>query len=80
MQRLSEFSDSYRSAIPLAYIDPRQGPSGPYYRVRIGPFETAEQAKKAAKVLKQDGQAIFIDEIPVPYQTQPTRYAHQENS
>jgi rare lipoprotein A len=73
---LGELQDRY----PAAYIDPRQGPSGPYYRVRIGPFATAEQAEKTAKGLKQDGHAIFVDEIPVSSQLPPTKYARGEIS
>jgi rare lipoprotein A len=60
------------------YIDPRQGPSGPYYRVRIGPFETEKRAEKVAKGLKQDGHAIFVDEIPAPYQPSYDSYARRE--
>lgn len=64
-----------------AYIDPRAGPSGPYYRVRIGPFATEEQAGKVARVLKQEGHAIFVDEIPDPSglsQAQYVRYAKRD--
>jgi rare lipoprotein A len=51
---------------PAAFIDPRDGPVGRYYRVRIGPFRTEEQAEKVAKVLKQQGHRIFVDEVPAP--------------
>jgi rare lipoprotein A len=58
-----------------AYIDPRQGPSGRYYRVRIGPFETEDTAEKVAKVLKREGHAIFVDEIPGPSNPYEAQYA-----
>ena len=56
--------EQFQPRYPAVYIDPRDGPSGPYYRVRIGPFETEEKATQVAKVLKQQGHAIFLDEVP----------------
>jgi rare lipoprotein A len=56
--------EQFQPRYPAVYIDPRDGPSGPYYRVRIGPFETEEKAAQVAKVLKQQGHAIFLDEVP----------------
>jgi len=47
-----------------AYIEACQGPTGRYYRVRLGPFATAAHAAQAAHVLQGDGHAIFVDEIP----------------
>ena len=32
-----------------AYIAPRDGPAGEYYRIRIGPFSTKEEAQKNAE-------------------------------
>jgi len=49
---------------PAAFIDPRDGPVGRYYRVRIGPFRTDEHAGKVAKALKRQGHRIFVDEVP----------------
>jgi peptidoglycan lytic transglycosylase len=49
---------------PEAYVQPRGGPSGPYYRVRVGPFDTEEQAKKVGQALKRQGHLIFLDEVP----------------
>jgi rare lipoprotein A len=46
-----------------AYIAPRDGPSGPLYRVWIGPFDTEERAKKVAQALKREGHRIFLDEV-----------------
>jgi rare lipoprotein A len=51
---------------PAAFIDPRDGPVGRYYRVRIGPFRTEEQAERVAKILKRQGHRIFVDEVPAP--------------
>jgi cell division septation protein DedD len=34
--------------------------------VRIGPFESEEQAEKVAKILKRQGHRIFVDEVPAP--------------
>jgi len=56
--------DLVRERFPAAYIAPRQGPSGRYYRVRVGPFTTEEEAKKVAKALQREGHRIFLDEIP----------------
>jgi len=56
--------DLVRERFPAAYIAPRQGPSGRYYRVRVGPFATEEEAKKVANALQREGHRIFLDEIP----------------
>lgn len=56
---LAQMQDRY----PSAYIDPRQGPSGTYYRLRIGPFETEEKARQVAKTLRREGHVIFLDEV-----------------
>ena len=53
-----------RYRYPDAYIVPRDGPLGPYYRVRIGPFATKELAQKVANALKRGGHNVFLDEIP----------------
>jgi rare lipoprotein A len=47
-----------------AYIAPRDGPAGEYYRVRIGPFRTKEDAQKIAASLKRGGHHVFLDEVP----------------
>jgi len=54
-----------RERFPSAYIVPRAGPVGEYYRVRVGPFATEEEAKQVAKALQREGHRIFLDEIPV---------------
>jgi rare lipoprotein A len=56
--------DLVRERFPAAYIAPRAGPSGEYYRVRVGPFATEEETKKVAKALQRQGHRIFLDEIP----------------
>ena len=57
-------------------------PEGEYYRVRVGPFTTEEEAKQVAKVLKREGHRIFLDEIrsmlshqrpPIPDQNSPAK-------
>jgi peptidoglycan lytic transglycosylase len=47
-----------------AYIAPRQGPDGPYYRVRVGPFTDKATAQRSARVLTRGGQRVFLDEVP----------------
>jgi rare lipoprotein A len=49
---------------PRAYIAPRQGPGGAYYRVRVGPFTNKEAAQKIANALKHGGHRVFLDEVP----------------
>jgi rare lipoprotein A len=49
---------------PQAYMAPRQGPAGEYYRVRVGPFTTKEAAQKIATTLKRGGHRVFLDEVP----------------
>ena len=49
---------------PKAYIAPRQGPAGAYYRVRVGPFPTREAAQHMANALKRGGHHVFLDEVP----------------
>jgi rare lipoprotein A len=49
---------------PKAYIAPRQGPAGAYYRVRVGPFTTREAAQHMANALKRGGHHVFLDEVP----------------
>jgi rare lipoprotein A len=49
---------------PKAYIAPRDGPAGEYYRVRIGPFKTKEHAQQVANALKRGGHHVFLDEVP----------------
>jgi rare lipoprotein A len=49
---------------PRAYIAPRQGPAGEYYRVRVGPFTDKAAAQKIANALKHGGHRVFLDEVP----------------
>jgi cell division septation protein DedD len=46
-----------------AYIAPRDGPAGEYYRVRIGPFKSKEDAQQIAAALKRGGHHVFLDEV-----------------
>ncbi|HEY5868815.1 MAG TPA: septal ring lytic transglycosylase RlpA family protein [Candidatus Tectomicrobia bacterium] len=49
---------------PKAYMTPRQGPEGPYYRVRIGPFTDKDAAQRIARGLTRGGHRVFLDEVP----------------
>jgi rare lipoprotein A len=49
---------------PKAYMTPRQGPEGPYYRVRIGPFTDKASAQRIARGLTRGGHRVFLDEVP----------------
>jgi len=53
-----------RERFPEAYIVPRDGPQGEYYRVRVGPFATENEARQVATILQRQGHRIFLDEIP----------------
>jgi len=57
---LKQLQDRY----PAAYIAPRSSPSGQYYRVRVGPFDTEQRAEKVAQTLTRQGYCIFLDEVP----------------
>ena len=64
------------------YLEARQGPTGRYYRVRLGPFATEAHALQVARTLKGDGHAIFVDEIPALARPDPipeARYAWREH-
>jgi rare lipoprotein A len=57
-----------------AYIAPRDGPAGEYYRVRIGPFRTKQGAQQIAGALKRGGHRVFLDEVPenaIPKEASP---------
>ncbi len=49
---------------PKAYMAPRQGPAGEYYRVRVGPLTSKEEAQKITTGLKRGGHRVFLDEVP----------------
>jgi rare lipoprotein A len=49
---------------PDAYIAPRDGPAGQYFRVRVGPFTTKQEAQRIANSLKRGGHRVFLDEVP----------------
>jgi rare lipoprotein A len=64
---------------PNAYMAPRQGPEGPYYRVRVGPFTDKAAAQHIASALKRGGHRVFLDEVPAtgvpPEASQPSQSA-----
>jgi rare lipoprotein A len=49
---------------PTAYMAPRNGPAGEYYRVRVGPVTSKEAAQHIANSLKRGGHRVFLDEVP----------------
>jgi rare lipoprotein A len=56
--------DQVQKWFPKAYIAPRQGPEGAYYRVRVGPFTDKAAAQRIASGLTRGGQRVFLDEVP----------------
>jgi rare lipoprotein A len=56
--------DQVQEWFPKAYMTPRQGPEGPYYRVRIGPFTDKPTAQRIARGLTRGGHRVFLDEVP----------------
>jgi rare lipoprotein A len=56
--------DQVQDWFPKAYIAPRQGPEGKYYRVRIGPFTDKAAAQRIASGLTRGGHRVFLDEVP----------------
>ena len=53
-----------RDGFSQAYIAPRQGPDGAYYRVRVGPFTDKAAAQRIASGLTRGGHRVFLDEVP----------------
>jgi rare lipoprotein A len=53
-----------RDWFPNAYLAPRQGPEGDYYRVRVGPFTDRAAAQRIASGLTRGGHRVFLDEVP----------------
>jgi rare lipoprotein A len=65
---------------PKAYIAPRDGPAGEYYRVRIGPFKSKGSAQQIAHTLQRGGHRVFLDEVPesaVPEEAVPEEIVRQ---
>ena len=56
--------DQVRDWFPNAYMAPRQGPEGVYYRVRVGPFTDKATAQRIASGLTRGGHRVFLDEVP----------------
>jgi hypothetical protein len=48
---------------PAVHIASREGPLGPYHRVRIGPFESQLDAREVVTALLQEGYYVFLDEV-----------------
>ena len=48
---------------PRTYVVAHQGPIGRYYRVRMGPFHNAHRVQLVAQALKQQGHAVFVDQV-----------------
>jgi rare lipoprotein A len=56
--------DQVQDWFPNAYMAPRQGPEGAYYRVRVGPFTNKAAAQRIASGLTRGGHRVFLDEVP----------------
>ena len=56
--------EQVRDWFPNAYMAPRQGPEGDYYRVRVGPFTDRAAAQRIATGLTRGGHRVFLDEVP----------------
>ena len=56
--------EQVRDWFPKAYMASRQGPAGEYYRVRVGPFPTKQEAQHIATSLQRGGHRVFLDEVP----------------
>jgi rare lipoprotein A len=56
--------EQVRDWFPHAYMAPRQGPEGAYYRVRVGPFTDKAAAQRIASGLTRGGHRVFLDEVP----------------
>ena len=56
--------EQVKAWFPEAYIAPRDGPAGEYYRVRVGPFQSKQEAQRIANALKRGGHRVFLDEVP----------------
>jgi rare lipoprotein A len=48
---------------PAVHIASREGPLGPYHRVRIGPFESQLDAREVMTALLREGYYVFLDEV-----------------
>jgi cell division septation protein DedD len=53
-----------RDWFPNAYMAPRQGPEGNYYRIRVGPFTDKAAAQRIAGGMTRGGHRVFLDEVP----------------
>jgi Lytic transglycolase/SPOR domain len=48
---------------PAVHTASREGPLGPYHRVRIGPFESQLDAREVMTALLREGYYVFLDEV-----------------
>jgi rare lipoprotein A len=48
---------------PRTYVVAHQGPIGKYYRVRMGPFRSAQRVQQVAQALQQQGHEVFVDQV-----------------
>ena len=56
-------ADQLEGRYPSVYTAARDGPLGRYYRVRLGPFDTRQDAQQTADALKREGYYVFVDEV-----------------
>jgi rare lipoprotein A len=62
-EQAAEVLEQLWERYPTAYVTTREGPVGRYYRIRVGPFEMQAQAQQLARILRQDGYAVFVDAL-----------------
>jgi rare lipoprotein A len=56
---LSQLQDQY----PAVHIATRRGPLGLYHRVRVGPYESRQEAQAVLNALTREGYYAFLDEV-----------------
>ena len=62
-EEANQLRDQLQRWYPAAYVTARDGPDVRYYRVRLGPFATRQEALRIASVLTRHGYHVFVDEV-----------------
>jgi rare lipoprotein A len=63
IEQANELEAQLRDRYPEAYVVARDGPLGRYYRVRVGPFDTRQEAQQIVRTLTREGYYVFLDEV-----------------
>lgn len=63
IEQANELEAQLRERYPGAYVAARDGPLGRYYRVRVGPFDTRQEAHQITRTLTREGYYVFLDEV-----------------